>query len=876
MQLRTLIISAGVLLSTLIGRAQSVYPIVPANRVLHNFDFEERQLGNDESIPMYWQKVIGDGLFGYVNGQLTTDSHRSGQYSFRIDLDGGSCIYRYGAGRLPVTLGSHYRVLGYCRTTALPHARARLSACLADATGHLLESTRSNSKLFAETPDQSDTWQPLVLQLTDHNPAATSLVVEMQLLQPALYGNLPNQPTVPLQDIHGSAWFDDISVCDIPQLRISTGHIANIFVAGTQPALMLTINDQSIGDLNEQLVLSNADGIPVYQRTASLTSLAPKNIGPNQNRVTVALPMLGAGWYDAKVILTAGNVELARQHASLVQLADDGSTARVDERFGVDATAVPSTAWPQLPLALGALGVGRVKLAVNGSIQSDDFDRLLDQLRKQHVSTTGCLVAPPTSSPSDAPAADWSNAAMASDWQPALDTLIARQATRIDRWQLGRDGWDGFAVNPTMRLVFNQVYTQFSNLIENPNLLVPWPAWSDVEKPYLHRASMFIPTSILPAQIPLYLHGGPIGNQPISVNLAPISRMNYGRKQQLADYAKRFILCLAGRAPSINVPVPLMIQHDEKTVQIEPTRLFPALRTLTQLLGHCAYQGQVPVGNDIDAYLFDRHGQAVLALWSKGEVSTVHSLSINLGQRPLRVDLMGNRTPLLRAYPGKSGDTKLDVGPMPIFLIDIDAEIARLRASVGFDQPLMESSFEPHNRHFRFTNPYPQTITGMLRFNPPRGWTIDPPSISFSVAPGETFDHVVTIQFPYNSVAGKKTVGVQFSLQADRNSSFTVPAKLMLGLSDVGTESMAYRNHGDCVVQQIISNYGEKPINYTAFAQFPGHMRINRLVLNLQPGQSVVKRYRVHDPYMPAGTLVRLGLKEFEGSRVLNEAVELK
>mgnify|MGYP003334274475 CR=1 FL=1 len=53
-----------------------------------------------------------------------------------------------------------------------------------------------------------------------------------------------------------------------------------------------------------------------------------------------------------------------------------------------------------------------------------------------------------------------------------------------------------------------------------------------------------------------------------------------------------------------------------------------------------------------------------------------------------------------------------------IILTDIDGPMAELRASVGFDQPLVESSFHPHVRHFRFINPCPSTIGGTVKLTP--------------------------------------------------------------------------------------------------------------------------------------------------------------
>ena len=119
------------------------------------------------------------------------------------------------------------------------------------------------------------------------------------------------------------------------------------------------------------------------------------------------------------------------------------------------------------------------------------------------------------------------------------------------------------------------------------------------------------------------------------------------------------------------------------------------------------------------------------------------------------------------------------------------ARSRRLRASVHFDDEKLESSFKEHKRHILFTNPYRQAIGGMLKLKAPPGWNLNPPTFSFTLNPGETFDREITVQFPYNTFAGDKPVDAEFQVQADRNSSFTVPLKLRLGLSDVGLQTMA-------------------------------------------------------------------------------------
>src|SRR3954470_18524 len=109
------------ILTTALSAGRVLAQPAEVRRVIRTFDFEERRLGNAEDLPMHWSKVEGSGLPHYVNGRLSTDRARSGQYSFRFDLNGGSLIYRYDAGQIHVQPGAHYRVEGFVQTTALPN-----------------------------------------------------------------------------------------------------------------------------------------------------------------------------------------------------------------------------------------------------------------------------------------------------------------------------------------------------------------------------------------------------------------------------------------------------------------------------------------------------------------------------------------------------------------------------------------------------------------------------------------------------------------------------------------------------------------------------------------------------------------------------------
>jgi len=119
-------------------------------------------------------------------------------------------------------------------------------------------------------------------------------------------------------------------------------------------------------------------------------------------------------------------------------------------------------------------------------------------------------------------------------------------------------------------------------------------------------------------------------------------------------------------------------------------------------------------------------------------------------------------------------------------------------------------------------------------------------------------------------------VTAEFQIQAERNTNFTVPVTLSLGLSDVGMQTTALRDKNDLIVQQMISNYGNKPIDYNAFVAYPNQPRQERLVTQLAPGKTTIKLYRFSNIQFVPNAKVRSGLRELEGTRILNDEVPVQ
>jgi hypothetical protein len=551
----------------------------------------------------------------------------------------------------------------------------------------------------------------------------------------------------------------------------------------------------------------------------------------------------------------------------------------------VIATDLPFEGWSQLPDILPFMSAGRVKLAVwskSGDIQEVDpiaFDSLLEKLQNAGITPTACLTALPPAMAQLVGGDSWTQLLKTSPdvWRPELAYLIARHANHLDRWQFGADcDAAEFLEKPEMRRVYDLLYNEFAGLIGKPDLAMPWPAWYDLSGKLPATVALSVPPDVLPAQLPLYIQDirGHEGHN-LSLSLQLLDD-RYGREVQIRDLAQRVVYALAGGASRIDLPLPFTVSKQGDQVCDEPKELLLIIRTLVTQLGGATFEGKIPNSSNVDAFLFDRDGEGIVVLWNRGNQAGSTRLAINLGPHPFRVDLWGNVSPVIQAADEASDTVNLDVGPMPVFLVDIDGATAQMRASVGLDKPLLESSFEPHPRRLHFTNPGHLTIGGTVKLTAPNGWSLTPSVFTFTLNPGETFDRELSIEFPYNSFAGPKTIQANFQVQAEKEINFIVPITVSLGLSDVGMQTLALRDKNDLIVQQMISNYGEQPIDYTAFAVYPGQPRQERLVMQLGAGRTIIKLYRFSNIVIIPNAKVRSGLRELEGTRILNDEVEVQ
>ena len=277
-------------------------------------------------------------------------------------------------------------------------------------------------------------WKRLTIELPDNDPAAAFLALELELLQPAQYmdSKLGNRALF-AQDIRGSAWFDDVSVSQVPGVMMNTDRPGNLFRRDDPLRLHVTVSDRFTDDLAAQLVVKDADDRIVYQHSGAIDGDLAVPSAPGLKTLMLALPGMRPGWYETSLSMSSGGKFLCNETMDLIVLPDNAAGTIADPRFGIIATDLPFGAWKELPGLLPMLSAGRVKLALwtkAGDIQQmdgDTFDRLLTSLAEEGITPTACLVDLPPRLSERLRGGSWPALLKADPalWRPDLSYLLA-------------------------------------------------------------------------------------------------------------------------------------------------------------------------------------------------------------------------------------------------------------------------------------------------------------------------------------------------------------------------------------------------------------------------------------------------------------------
>ena len=701
-----------------------------------------------------------------------------------VELDGG--LAAVSSPPVPCQRSYQYRLQTRIETNGLRHDTARVELQFEDASGQTLDVTVGPAVGGSQIRD-------VVISPISPPPGTTAMRLRLRVA-----GGPEGR-----EDVRGRIRFHPIAVGQYPQLTISTGDPLAVHRVG-QP---ITATVQMVGGIAGATTLA-----------LRLTDQHERVVASAERRVTAAdvpiewsLGTLSPGWYRvAAAVSGPAGVSLATR--SGLSVLEDLSRLQADRRLRprgwitADPTAssgqiASSSQSPEaslnsgygmtLPTAMleslvaGRLSVQRIAdwvvqggsgqakiplwLAAGNDTGRRAAARLAVALRDRGVEPVGLLDRPP---PADIAAyqppgqsrggvSGW--LAEPARWEPLLAETFEKLAPSVRTWQIGGDEDDshvgGFQTESSLERIA-MIIRGFGPRI---GLATPWPwlepapvkknqdgVWRTLQRfsqPPLTAAEML--ASMPPAA------GGPDSQSKRAfttwINLAPLDNRRYRDDDRAIDLVARMAAtrrwddttAFGGSTDDSTAGL--------VTADLKPTALWTVWRTTATLLAATRWEGRLPLPEGSLGDLYAREGWSVSIVSS--DQPTIQRL--HLGGNVVAVDIWGQISDVPTELHHGRQVHRFVTGPVPLFLVGVDLDLAAFRRSVQLDRRRLDViTGEPQRFRVLFENPTEQPLSGQLAVLTPNTWQRDRQPDQWSIRSRGIGEHPVAV-----TLAGDATVG---------------------------------------------------------------------------------------------------------------------
>jgi len=880
-------------------------------RLVRRFDFEEARYNNYEDLPMHWyaigrpaqtsdahflrqpihdQLIHQPGFPRFTTVRFDHPQHEPGEHRLYLGLNGGSAGAYLEVGALPVVPNGDYQITTAVRTTALKHARARLVVYFIDDRGRRIDESVVTSKLV-QTQGQ---WQNLSVKLYGEHPRAAWLGLQVELLQPQQQPG-PNAlgiHSVVYQEIHGGAWFDDITVWQLPRVMVNTQNMANLIRAPQHPQLSMQVRDLT----GQTLTVDTA----IYDHLLRPVAKDRRLVGNGDPmKWQWQPPIKKFGWYlvDMKVADPAmanhrgglGSSLIARTIGAFLWLPDEPALQPADAyRFSISAQDAPDEVLQLIPTLLDTSGVLSVVLSAwdrQTTLENmDQRQARLDDLIQLMIGRTQKVALSLYPVPNElAQALDIDpNLSLSMFqrssrlWEPYLAPVLLRHGQHVRRWQLGTPKEaDGFFINDIASLI-NSVSDEFRRLAPQPRLILPWEI-NQSRRPKISSSisyAMNVPPTVMPKAFSQHTKewlSDPPADIELLLNTLPATQLAH--PDRISDLALRMLYSWQAGQTGLSLPRPWVASADRQT-SLLPDPLLGVFSSVAHRLAGRRVIGDLPLGPGLHCKILNGPAGASLVAWNESAKPQDAVIDMFLGLKPQTVDLWGNR----HTVPMVNDKHHVELDSTPVFIEGIDPLLALFRASFSLRPGFIESVVAPRDGVIQFINPWPVTIRGQLRLTEPASWDISPRVYSFSIGAGQTFSLPIRVTIPVSEVAGHKKLVAQFDFIADKRYIVDVSTTTELGLSGVKfNATLALKKnpktgHIDAIVTELITNNSTKTLAMYAFANLSGYPRQERIIAGLKPGQSTIHKFRFPDASLAIQTHnIRTGVRQTAGPAMINQ-----
>jgi hypothetical protein len=563
--------------------------------------------------------------------------------------------------------------------------------------------------------------------------------------------------------------------------------------------------------------------------------------------------------------------------------------------------------WVKFPLAPGAGTSGRAAGA-----QPPPLEPLVafsDRLSQRGVRLIGLVCPPQAQTAMELFGRD------PKTWAASLERVQGRLGPRIAWWQLGSDrdsSWmdcPDHAAPDSMRSMVAQVKTTLGRIGQNVHVGIPWD--SRQPPPARTRPSLQPPwdfLSLVPGeptsaeQLAAQLDATPAAGVarwvplealaegkrgpgtpwvPFAGTARRVLRTNGDRvpsgclfpiEARAADLVRRMVVAKAHGAEGIFCPDPFDPERGLVYADGGPGELLLPWRSTALVLGGTKLLGRMGLPGGSTAWLFQRPGELVAAVWNDRPLGE----TVYLGDELREVDVWGGSRPCPPAAVGaESGpafrQSTIRVAPLPSFLTGLNEPVTRWQLDAAIEPARLPSiPAAPHRALLRLKNSFAEAVAGRVTLVPPTRWQVEPSTIEFQLAAGQSQQWPLEIALPLEVTAGRHVVAMEFQLQADRPYRFRAWRPLEVGSDDVMVEATSRLNErGELEVEQTLVNQGGRPVSFQCAVLAPDRRRQSSQIVGLARGRDR-QVYRLSDGRELLGKTLWVRAEEIDGPRVLN------
>lgn len=859
--------------------------------MLHRFDFDERASGNLESLPKYWVPLPHPSFPNFVSATFDFQVGNAAPPSFHIAAAGrdAACIYRGPDTRVVPGIG--YRIAGYVRPDRLEYARACISAVYLDDKGGVLVETQERSAFLRGSPGRAphSEWLPIELYLPPAPTEARTIGLIAWVLQEATWETAARtRRTVDRVDVHGGAWFDDITVFALPRFDFgivqesAAGVVpnrANVVADGARAKVLFSTSEHESADLAVDLSIRDAE--QNERRRAHFPA--------NEPNAKAELPVhdLPPGWYQAELEVSAAGSRIVARTLSFVRLAPlhglrsresggSASTAGADARsrfshsFGLELHDVrqldPDTTRQLIRHQLAGAMTVPVWPGIGDDIDPTRQRRqrdLIQHLARDGYSLTALLSQPPreiseayggyTRSILDLLADD------PSAWQPLLAAVAAPYSATFRAWQIGPSDAVHTAAHEQQESALHQLRAALDSYVLNPRLALAMPSTQAAIPPanIEHLRLRLDPRMSLAAIRQAVLEAVQLGHEQIQVLAPPLDRSDYARIPRLADWAKRLLVARHSGTDVVFVPQTWNADFSDRQRVAAPTEDYIIFRTLADVIGDALPGPQLALADGISGLSFYSGNQAVLAIWDERGGPKPRQLSLSCGEEAQAIDLWGTELP---AAADGLGRRSVPLTSTPVLIFGANRALIDLAASMRLSPEIADAGDEQIAAQIQWTWSGDSTTTGLCDVQSPANWEATPRAFRFALSPEKPEAFPLVLRHAHNESIGEKEFVAR--CRTDDGVLIEIPLRIRLHFPSLEVRGAAMIEGHDLLLRQTVRNVGNELIHLRGSAAVPGRERQYRPFVNLLPGQVQAAEYRFTDAADLIGRRALLSIRE--------------